>query len=176
MDRTIDIDPDIRRARTLPSWCYRDTATFEWLRERVFLRSWQFVGDDALVPSPGTVHPFTFLDHALRRRFAFIRLTPNHDALHHYLIRTGQLQPGNPHQEQQFQTLLTILRQINNHIADPHHALGHAHFMQPNLAADLPHIWRYEIEPYLEEQFFDQPAQIQPLRWTNIRQQFTSES
>ncbi len=116
------------------------------------------------------------VDHALRRRFAFIHLTPNYDALRHYLIRTNQLHPGNPAEEQRLQTLTTLLGRINDHINNPNYALGPSYFMQPNLAANLPHIWQYEIEPYLEEHFFDQPTQIAPYRWTKIRQQFPSAS
>ncbi len=38
------IDPDIRRAKTLPSDFYTDERFFESSKERIFARSWQFVG------------------------------------------------------------------------------------------------------------------------------------
>jgi choline monooxygenase len=56
------IDPDIRVARTLPSWCYRERAFFERCRERVFARSWQLAPDASVVTEPGRVHPFAFLE------------------------------------------------------------------------------------------------------------------
>ncbi len=51
------VDADIRRARTLPSSFYRDPALYEEIRDKVFARSWQFVGDRDLVKVPGSVHP-----------------------------------------------------------------------------------------------------------------------
>ncbi len=59
------VDADIRRARTLPSSFYRDPALYEEIRERIFARSWQFVGDRDLVKIPGSVHPFTLLEGCL---------------------------------------------------------------------------------------------------------------
>ena len=57
-----NIDPDIRKAETLPALFYKDTATFEALKEHVFLKSWQFIGDENLVKQPQSVHPFVLLD------------------------------------------------------------------------------------------------------------------
>jgi choline monooxygenase len=57
----IEIDPDIRRARTLPAEVYRDGAWFERLTERVLARSWHLVADASEVAEPGTVLPFELL-------------------------------------------------------------------------------------------------------------------
>ena len=56
------IDDDIRRARTLPASFYRDAATFDRIRERVFARSWQLVDGAERITRPGAVLPFTFLE------------------------------------------------------------------------------------------------------------------
>ncbi len=56
------IDPIIESAETLPASFYRDPHTFEQIKEDIFYRSWQFVGDDRLVQLPGHVHPFTLMD------------------------------------------------------------------------------------------------------------------
>ena len=56
------IDPDITKAETLPASFYKDTRLFEDLKEKVFLRSWQWIGDTALVPKKQSVHPFVLLD------------------------------------------------------------------------------------------------------------------
>ena len=61
------IEPDqiraaIAEAETLPGSFYTDPATFERLRERVFARSWQFVGDIDQVKVPGQVVPTTVLE------------------------------------------------------------------------------------------------------------------
>ncbi|MCA1608464.1 MAG: Rieske 2Fe-2S domain-containing protein, partial [Acidobacteria bacterium] len=49
-----DVDPDIRRAHTLPSRFYTDPQLFEAAKEKVFARSWQFVdwrsGSENLLP------------------------------------------------------------------------------------------------------------------------------
>ena len=40
-----EIDKDIRRASTLPARVYSDPEYFEIQKDRVFARSWQWVGD-----------------------------------------------------------------------------------------------------------------------------------
>lgn len=42
-----EIDPDIRRASTLPARVNSDPEYFELQKDRVFARSWQWVGDSA---------------------------------------------------------------------------------------------------------------------------------
>ena len=59
------VDADIHKARTLPAKFYRDTAYFGEIREKVFTRSWQFVGDQDVVKVPGSVYPFTLLEGCL---------------------------------------------------------------------------------------------------------------
>ncbi len=58
----LHIDPDITVARTLPSAAYHDPAVFTALRDRLFARSWQVIGDGDLVRTPQQVHPFSFMD------------------------------------------------------------------------------------------------------------------
>ena len=55
------IDPDITRARTLPSAFYLDPAVHALARERVFARSWQWLGDLDDVAQPGSLAPRTML-------------------------------------------------------------------------------------------------------------------
>ena len=62
MKHRFQIDKDITKAETLPSIFYKEEEVFELLREKVFLRSWQFVGDENLVKIPRSVHPFVLLD------------------------------------------------------------------------------------------------------------------
>jgi len=63
--RPVDIDDDIRRARTLPSAFYRDLAVFERVRERVLARSWQLVDGAERASAPGSVLPFSFVEGCL---------------------------------------------------------------------------------------------------------------
>jgi 5-methylcytosine-specific restriction protein B len=101
------------------------------------------------------------VDHALRRRFAFIRLAPNHNILRQYHENTGFNIEG----------LITVLTRLNNHIADPHYEIGHTFFLHKDLTAELPDIWQMEIEPYLEEYFFDRLAAVNAFRWENIQKE-----
>ena len=55
------IDPDITVAATLESRFYRDEAAFAAARERVFARTWQWIGDLADVMAPESLSPRTML-------------------------------------------------------------------------------------------------------------------
>lgn len=59
------VDADIRRAATLPGRVYHDPACYEVQKERVFARSWQFVGDEQRLRAPGHVLPLTLLEGSL---------------------------------------------------------------------------------------------------------------
>ena len=98
------------------------------------------------------------VDHALRRRFALVPLGPNEAVLRHYHGRTGY----NP------EPLIDLLRQLNQAIGDPHYALGISYFLRPHVAQELPAIWRMEVEPYLEEYFFNRPDQLEAWRWAAV--------
>ena len=63
--REIEIDPDIRRASTLPAAVYHDPALHRIQRERVFARSWQLVPGAERVKAPGHLLPFTLLEGCL---------------------------------------------------------------------------------------------------------------
>ncbi|MCA0930965.1 aromatic ring-hydroxylating dioxygenase subunit alpha [Lutimonas saemankumensis] len=56
------VDPDIKKASTLPSSFYQEEKVFENMKEKIFLKSWQFVGDEKLAGIAKSVHPFVFLD------------------------------------------------------------------------------------------------------------------
>src|SRR5436190_1098230 len=57
MDFAFTVDPDITRARTLPSQFYLDPAVHAATRERVFARTWQWLGDLGDVAAPGSLSP-----------------------------------------------------------------------------------------------------------------------
>ena len=62
MALNFSIDPDIRKAATLPDSFYRDASVFEALREKVFYRTWQWIGDDRKLAEKGAALPFTLLE------------------------------------------------------------------------------------------------------------------
>ncbi len=98
------------------------------------------------------------VDHALRRRFAFFQLYPDFGVLERHLKATGFPPDG----------LIKVLRRLNTKIADPHYEVGISFFFVENLAEHLEGIWKMEIEPYLEELFFDKRQQMEELRWAKI--------
>jgi 5-methylcytosine-specific restriction protein B len=108
------------------------------------------------------------MDHALRRRFAFIPLHPDTGSLvrFHEQRKTG-FDPGR---------LVEVLHRVNRTIDDPHYAVGVSFFMTADLsvAGTLQDIWRLEIEPYLDELFFDQPAKAGAFRWEVVAHELES--
>ena len=56
------IDPDIKKASTLPAEFYRSSDVFELEKEKVFLKCWHFTGDTGIVKVPGSVYPFTLME------------------------------------------------------------------------------------------------------------------
>ncbi|MCC5645197.1 AAA family ATPase [Nostoc sp. CHAB 5824] len=99
------------------------------------------------------------IDHALRRRFAFIELRPNYKVLERYHQKTGVPVEG----------LINILQQLNQVIADKNYEIGISFFLTDNLREDIEDIWRMEIEPYLEEYFFNQLEKVDQFRWDEIK-------
>jgi len=70
----------IERAWTPSSKLYTDPGTYSEVLEKVFARSWQWVGDDRLVKAPGQVSPLTLLEGSLDEPIVLTRDTQ--DALH----------------------------------------------------------------------------------------------
>jgi 5-methylcytosine-specific restriction protein B len=65
--------------------------------------------------------------------------------------------------------LISTLSEVNQEIGDPNYALGISFFLQEDLETHLATIWQTEIEPYLEEQFFDRLDKVDTFRWDKIR-------
>ncbi len=98
------------------------------------------------------------VDQAMRRRFSFIRLRPNYQLLANYLDNKG-VPP---------EKLVALLKEVNQSIGDEDCELGISFFMVADIATALEHIWQGEVEPYLEEVFFDRPDQMARFRWSKI--------
>ncbi len=100
------------------------------------------------------------MDNAIRRRFAFIPISPNYEVLRRYHRRNKSFS---------VKGLISTLEKLNNTIDDPHYSLGISFFLRKELKEELPDIWRMEIEPYLEEYFFDQRDKMDQFRWDKIK-------
>lgn len=74
------IDPDIKKASTLPAEFYRSEEIFELQKSKVFTKCWHFAGDTSIVKIPGVVHPFTILEGYLDEPLLLTR--DNDDKIH----------------------------------------------------------------------------------------------
>ena len=99
------------------------------------------------------------VDYALRRRFAFIRLAPDFEILRKF------------HEDSGFDVseLIGVLKELNAQIGDPHYEVGISFFLVDNLDDEVEDIWRMEIEPYLEEYFFDNLPKASMFSWDNVK-------
>src|SRR6187551_104290 len=55
------VDPNIAKAKTLGTDFYLSRHFFESSKEKIFARTWQFIGDTDQVKEPGWVTPVHFL-------------------------------------------------------------------------------------------------------------------
>jgi 5-methylcytosine-specific restriction protein B len=101
------------------------------------------------------------VDNALRRRFAFIPVYPNYEVLRQYHHRE---ETGFP-----VDKLTSILEDVNRAINNKQYELGISFFLTKTLAEDIQDIWQMEIEPYLEEYFFDNQVKMDEFLWENIK-------
>jgi len=106
------------------------------------------------------------VDNALRRRFAFIPVYPNYEVLRQYHQRE---KTGFP-----VDKLTSILEDVNRAINNKHYELGISFFLTKTLAEDIQDIWQMEIEPYLEEYFFDNQAKMDEFLWDKIKDHFSN--
>jgi choline monooxygenase len=64
---------DIKNSETLPATFYRDNDLFEKSKDALFISSWQWIGDESLVPLKRHVHPFVLLDSFISEPLLLVR-------------------------------------------------------------------------------------------------------
>jgi 5-methylcytosine-specific restriction enzyme B len=101
------------------------------------------------------------VDHALRRRFAFLELAPNYEVLKSYHAGKDI--------SIKLEQLIGLLKRLNSQIDDKNFYIGQSYFLISDLEKHIEDIWRMEIVPYLEEFFFDQPTKVDEFRWEKIK-------
>ncbi|WP_242048886.1 McrB family protein [Planktothrix sp. FACHB-1365] len=101
------------------------------------------------------------VDHALRRRFSFIKIAPNYTILKRY----------HENEEINFSIdqLIQVLQDINKMINDLNYEIGISFFMIGNIKDNFQDIWKMEIEPYLEEYFYNGLDKIEEFRWDKVK-------
>ncbi|MCD6587450.1 MAG: AAA family ATPase [Candidatus Fermentibacteraceae bacterium] len=105
------------------------------------------------------------VDHALRRRFAFIHMKPDYSVLGHYHSRVGTgFDPAG---------LVAVLLRVNKAIEDRNYFVGVSFFLHDDIEERIENVWRLEIEPYLEEYFFDRPDTAELFAWSVVCKEIT---
>lgn len=69
----LEVDENIRIAKTLPAEFYRSEKVFNLLIEHLFTNSWQFIGSDDLLPHSSYAHPFMLLEDGLNEPLLLVR-------------------------------------------------------------------------------------------------------
>ena len=105
------------------------------------------------------------VDAALRRRFHFVPMFPDREPL------TGTLRKWlDAHDEKAW--IAELLEHVNEELVrklgGPHLQIGPSHFMRTGISESVSRIWRYTIEPLIEEQLFGDEAAIDSLRWDQV--------
>ena len=106
------------------------------------------------------------IDAALRRRFQFVPFFPDRGPASGLLERWLRAN-GEP------EWVGVLVDIVNNDLTDAlsgsHLLLGASHFMKTGIDRDkLRQIWEYNIEPFIEDQFFGNPAQIDRFRFDAV--------
>lgn len=92
----------------------------------------------------------TSLDIALRRRFGFVEMSPNYDALNFEINKEIELIKGI-----NLDKLLSSLNERIELILDKDHLIGHSYFMSIKNENELKDCFYYEIIPLLQEYFYN---------------------
>ncbi|MDP3953166.1 McrB family protein [Microbacterium sp.] len=111
------------------------------------------------------------VDAALRRRFHFVPFFPNHGPMAGLLDRWLDRE-GEPAWVGEL--VAQVNDELEQELGGPHLQLGPSHFMKHDLNRDaLRRIWEYNIEPFIEDQFFGDAARIDKFRFTQVWARFS---
>lgn len=103
--------------------------------------------------------------------FRHHRLSPNHGPMKNLLDR-WLAREGEP------SWVGELVAQVNDKLSDalggPHLQLGASHFMKHDLDREaLRRIWEYDIEPFIEDQFFGDSTRIDHFRFARVWGRFS---
>lgn len=104
------------------------------------------------------------LDAALRRRFSFVPFFPDRPPIQ------GLLRRWLERHQAEMAWLADLVDLANVRLADRNGAIGPSFFLVAGLDdARARLIWRHEIEPYLEDHFFDDPPRLNEFDFDRLR-------
>ncbi len=109
------------------------------------------------------------VDAALRRRFHFVPFFPDDGEME------GLLRRWLEHAKQPT-WIADLVEHVNGKLVEelggPDLQLGPSYFMQPEIEAALPQIWKYNIEPLIQDQLFGQPEKIRSFTYAEVMKSF----
>lgn len=116
------------------------------------------------------------VDTALRRRFHFVPFFPNHGPMKGLLDRWLE---ANEEDAWVGEMVALVNDELTEALGGPHLQLGASHFMKRGIsnkdAGKLEMVWKYTIEPFIEEQFFDDPQQIEHFRLDQVLRRYQAQ-
>lgn len=115
------------------------------------------------------------VDAALRRRFHFVPIFPHDGAMAGLLDRwLERHQPGAAWVGELVEMVNGELSQL---LGGPHLQIGPSHFMHRDLSeASVERLWRYNVEPFIEDQLFGNEAQIDRFRFAVAYARYSEQS
>lgn len=106
------------------------------------------------------------IDAALRRRFHFVGVFPDQPPIEGLLQRYLHGVGGEEHWAE---LVDMVNEELRDRLGNGDLLIGPSHFMKPDLDEGLmARIWRYDIEPFIEDQFFGDKATIDAFRWNKV--------
>jgi 5-methylcytosine-specific restriction protein B len=153
----------------------------EYRDEKIALQYGSGHGDDFSLPENvliiGTMNTsdrsIAVLDAAIRRRFAFVELSPRREPVLGLLRRFMEAEGI------ELPWLCGVLEAANERL-NAHEAgsmIGPSHFLKKDLDARLVElIWRYDIMPLIEEIFFDRPGDASAFELSRLRRELNSSA
>lgn len=114
------------------------------------------------------------IDAALRRRFHFVPVYPNSGPMEGLLERWL----ARHHEPEWVAQLVDMVNaELTEALGGPHLQLGPSYFMKRNLdETRVGRIWRYNVEPLMEDQFFGDATQIERFRFDAVHRRFRSQA
>ncbi len=114
------------------------------------------------------------VDAALRRRFHFIPFFPNRWPIEGLLERWLA---ANDEPSWVGELVAQVNDELDRELGGPHLLLGPSHFMKKGLDEEtMGRIWKYNIEPFIEDQFFGDRDQIEYFRFDQVHKRYLIDS
>ena len=114
------------------------------------------------------------VDAALRRRFHFIPFFPNREPIAGLLDRWLE---ANDEPAWVGELVAQVNDELKGVLGGDDLLVGPSHFMKADLDTEaVRRIWEYNIEPFIEDQFFGDPAEIERFRFKNVYERYRDYS